>query len=63
MHIYSYHLGRPSFVSHKLLTRLEQAGQQVVLLEGVESMAKIPAEVKDRTHAEFMPPLSYGPLD
>ncbi|KKY35900.1 putative multicopper oxidase [Diaporthe ampelina] len=39
------------------------AGQQVVLLEGVESMAKIPAEVKDRIHAEFMPPLSYGPLD
>ena len=40
-----------------------KAGQQVVLLEGVESMAKIPAEVKDRIHAEFMPPLSYGPLD
>ncbi|KAG8162326.1 hypothetical protein KVR01_008091 [Diaporthe batatas] len=39
------------------------AGQQVVLLEGVESMAKIPAGVKDRVHAEFMPPLSYGPLD
>lgn len=50
-------------ISSHVLTCLNQAGQQVVLLEGVESMAKIPAEVKDRTHAEFMPPLSYGPLD
>ncbi|KAF4780932.1 laccase TilA [Colletotrichum scovillei] len=39
------------------------AGQQVVLLEGVESMAKIPAEMKDRVHSDFTPPLRYGPLD
>ncbi|KAF3769412.1 hypothetical protein M406DRAFT_33703 [Cryphonectria parasitica EP155] len=39
------------------------AGQQVVLLEGVESMRKIPAEMKDRVHADFQPPLRYGPLD
>ncbi|CAI6098433.1 unnamed protein product [Clonostachys chloroleuca] len=39
------------------------AGQQVVLLEGVESMAKVPGHVKNRVHAEFVPPLRYGPLD
>ncbi|KAM5364346.1 hypothetical protein ACJZ2D_011543 [Fusarium nematophilum] len=39
------------------------AGQQVVILEGVESMAKIPEEVKNRVHADFVPPLRYGPLD
>ncbi|KAI4600853.1 hypothetical protein KJ359_013016 [Pestalotiopsis sp. 9143b] len=39
------------------------AGQQVVLLEGVESMAKIPAEMKDKVHSDFRPPLRYGPLD
>ncbi|RSM06683.1 hypothetical protein CEP52_005560 [Fusarium oligoseptatum] len=39
------------------------AGQQVVLLEGVESMSKVPSHVKDRVHAEFVPPLRYGPLD
>ncbi|KAK2751676.1 conidial pigment biosynthesis oxidase arb2 brown2 [Colletotrichum kahawae] len=39
------------------------AGQQVVLLEGVESMAKIPAEMKDRVHSDFRAPLRYGPLD
>ncbi|KAK2035297.1 laccase TilA [Colletotrichum zoysiae] len=39
------------------------AGQQVVLLEGIESMPKIPAEVKNRVHSDFTPPLRYGPLD
>ncbi|KAK1624186.1 laccase TilA [Colletotrichum phormii] len=39
------------------------AGQQVMLLEGVESMAQIPAEMKDRVHSDFPPPLLYGPLD
>ncbi|KAH0428988.1 conidial pigment biosynthesis oxidase arb2 brown2 [Colletotrichum camelliae] len=39
------------------------AGQQVVLLEGVESMAKIPAEMKDRVHSDFRAPLRYGLLD
>ncbi|KAL2678498.1 hypothetical protein Neosp_009244 [[Neocosmospora] mangrovei] len=39
------------------------AGQQVVLLEGVESMGKVPSHVKDRVHAEFVPPFRYGPLD
>lgn len=42
---------------------MSQAGQQVVLLEGVESMAKIPAEMKDRVHSDFRAPLRYGPLD
>ncbi|KAI1880830.1 hypothetical protein JX265_001070 [Neoarthrinium moseri] len=39
------------------------AGQQVVILEGVESMAPIPTDVKDRIHSNFQPPLRYGPLD
>ncbi|KAF5554135.1 laccase-1 [Fusarium mexicanum] len=39
------------------------AGQQLVLLEGVESMAKIPQEVKNKVHADFVPDLRYGPLD
>ncbi|TDZ35287.1 Laccase abr2 [Colletotrichum spinosum] len=39
------------------------AGQQIVLLEGVESMAKIPSEMKDRVHSDFRLPLRYGPLD
>ncbi|TEA16993.1 Laccase abr2 [Colletotrichum sidae] len=39
------------------------AGQQIVLLEGVESMAKIPSEMKDRVHSDFRVPLRYGPLD
>ncbi|KAI9170589.1 Laccase abr2 [Paramyrothecium foliicola] len=33
------------------------AGQQVVLLEGVESMATIPAELRDRVHSDFSPPI------
>lgn len=40
-----------------------QAGQQVVLLEGVEAMARIPAGFKDRVHSDFRSPLRYGPLD
>ncbi|PSR79595.1 laccase TilA [Coniella lustricola] len=39
------------------------AGQQVVLLEGIESMTEIPSEMKDRVHSEFQQPLRYGPLD
>ncbi|KXJ97247.1 laccase-1 [Microdochium bolleyi] len=39
------------------------AGQQVVLLEGVEAMGPIPAGMKDRVHSDFRPPLRYGPLD
>ncbi|KAM0288688.1 hypothetical protein ACHAO9_006746 [Fusarium lateritium] len=39
------------------------AGQQLVLLEGVESMAKIPHEMKEMVHADFVPDLRYGPLD
>ncbi|KAH8846586.1 hypothetical protein MCOR01_000044 [Pyricularia oryzae] len=39
------------------------AGQQVVLLEGVESMSKIPDHVKNMVHSDFQPPLRYGPLD
>ncbi|ORY67547.1 laccase TilA [Pseudomassariella vexata] len=39
------------------------AGQQVVILEGVESMAPIPEELKDKVHADFEPLLRYGPLD
>ncbi|KAM0228425.1 hypothetical protein ACHAPO_010757 [Fusarium lateritium] len=39
------------------------AGQQIVLLEGVEAMAQIPEEVKQKVHADFVPNLRYGPLD
>ncbi|KAK1579931.1 LOW QUALITY PROTEIN: uncharacterized protein LY79DRAFT_592527 [Colletotrichum navitas] len=39
------------------------AGQRVVHLEGVESIQKIPAKMKDRVHSDFSPPLRYGPLD
>ncbi|KAJ0159994.1 hypothetical protein CTA2_8784 [Colletotrichum tanaceti] len=39
------------------------ARQQVVLLEGVEPMGKIPAEMKDRVHSDFSPLLRYSPLD
>lgn len=55
----------PASVIMKLSTgaNMKQAGQQVVLLEGVESMAKIPAEMKDRVHSDFRAPLRYGPLD
>jgi len=40
-----------------------QAGQQIVLLEGVEEMAEIPGYVKQKVHADFVPNLRYGPLD
>lgn len=40
-----------------------QAGQQIVLLEGVEAMAQVPNEVKQKVHADFVPNLRYGPLD
>ncbi|CAF3501396.1 hypothetical protein SNK05_006234 [Fusarium graminearum] len=39
------------------------AGQQIVLLEGVEAMAQVPNEVKQKVHADFVPNLRYGPLD
>ncbi|CZT17606.1 related to laccase precursor [Ramularia collo-cygni] len=39
------------------------SGQQVILLEGVESMAPVPEEVKNMVHADFIPPVRYGPLD
>ncbi|KAF0644268.1 hypothetical protein FPSE5266_12191 [Fusarium pseudograminearum] len=39
------------------------AGQQIVLLEGVEAMAQVPKEVKQKVHADFVPNLRYGPLD
>ncbi|GKU07420.1 unnamed protein product [Fusarium langsethiae] len=39
------------------------AGQQIVLLEGVEAMAQIPEGVKQKVHADFVPNLRYGPLD
>lgn len=45
------------------LANIPKAGQQLVLLEGVESMAKIPQEVKNKVHADFVPDLRYGPLD
>ncbi|EMT74149.1 Laccase-1 [Fusarium odoratissimum] len=45
------------------LANIPKAGQQLVLLEGVESMAKIPQEVKNKVHADFVPNLRYGPLD
>ncbi|EEU34604.1 uncharacterized protein NECHADRAFT_82322 [Fusarium vanettenii 77-13-4] len=48
---------------HHFGTDRKQAGQQVVLLEGVESMNKVPSYVKDRVHAELVPPFRYGPLD
>ncbi|KAM3414124.1 Laccase-15 [Cercospora zeina] len=35
----------------------------VVLLEGVESMAPVPAEVKEMVHADFISPVRYGPLE
>lgn len=40
-----------------------QAGQQVVLLEGIEAMPKIPSDLMHRVHSEFSPLLNYGPLD
>jgi hypothetical protein len=40
-----------------------QAGQQIVLLEGVEAIAQIPNEAKQKVHADFVPNLRYGPLD
>lgn len=64
--IHHFGVSKPSF-PHGLFrnsnTDCRQAGQQVVLLEGVESMAKIPAEMKDKVHSDFRPPLRYGPLD
>lgn len=64
--IHHFGVSRPSY--HQKLFRnsktdYRQAGQQVVLLEGVESMAKIPAEMKEKVHSDFRPPLRYGPLD
>ena len=38
-------------------------GQQIVLMEGGEAMPPLPEEVKSLTHADFVPPLRYGPLD
>ncbi|CAN8101371.1 unnamed protein product [Discula destructiva] len=39
------------------------AGQQVVLLEGIEAIPKIPLDVQERVHSGFSPPLNYGPLE
>ncbi|KAF2764148.1 putative multicopper oxidase, type 1 [Teratosphaeria nubilosa] len=39
------------------------AGQQIVLMEGPEAMAPLPEDIKSLTHADFIPPLRYGPLD
>ncbi|CAG7564386.1 unnamed protein product [Fusarium equiseti] len=39
------------------------AGQQIVLLEGMEAMAEIPGHVKEKVHGDFVPNLRYGPLD
>ncbi|GME45389.1 putative multicopper oxidase [Neofusicoccum parvum] len=38
-------------------------GQQIVLLEGAEAMPPLPEYIKNMTHADFVPPLRYGPLD
>jgi hypothetical protein len=38
-------------------------GQQIVLMEGAESMAPLPDYVKNLVHAEFVPLMRYGPLD
>ncbi|KAF9634919.1 putative multicopper oxidase protein [Lasiodiplodia theobromae] len=38
-------------------------GQQIVLLEGADAMPPLPDYIKNMTHAEFVPPLRYGPLD
>lgn len=42
---------------------LEKAGQQVIILEGIEKLPKIPYELTNRVHSDFMPPLNYGPMD
>ncbi|KAL9090488.1 MAG: hypothetical protein Q9165_005249 [Trypethelium subeluteriae] len=39
------------------------AGQQIVLIEGEDAMKPLPDYVKNLTHAEFIPPVRYGPLD
>ncbi|GME63989.1 Multicopper oxidase type 1 [Neofusicoccum parvum] len=39
------------------------AGQQIVLLEGQDVMEPPPEYIKKMTHADFVPPLRYGPLD
>lgn len=38
-------------------------GQQIVLMEGAEAMPPLPEDIKSLTHADFVPPLRYGPLD
>lgn len=40
-----------------------QAGQQIVLLEGQDVMQSPPEYIKKMVHADFVPPLRYGPLD
>jgi FtsP/CotA-like multicopper oxidase with cupredoxin domain len=39
------------------------SGQQVILLEGTEAMERIPEEMHQRVHADFIPPVRYGPLE
>ncbi|KAF4306496.1 Multicopper oxidase type 1 [Botryosphaeria dothidea] len=39
------------------------AGQQIVLLEGQDVMQTPPEYIKKMVHADFVPPLRYGPLD
>ncbi|KAJ4356853.1 uncharacterized protein N0V89_004890 [Didymosphaeria variabile] len=38
-------------------------GQQIVLVEGGDTMPPAPDYIKHLTHSEFVPPLRYGPLD
>jgi FtsP/CotA-like multicopper oxidase with cupredoxin domain len=39
------------------------SGQQVILLEGTEVMERIPDKMRHRVHANFVPPVRYGPLE
>ncbi|KAI9686080.1 MAG: hypothetical protein M1822_004063 [Bathelium mastoideum] len=39
------------------------AGQQIVLIEGEDALQPLPDYVKNLTHADFVPPVRYGPLD
>lgn len=45
------------------MANLTQAGQQIVLIEGENALPPVPDFVKNLTHADFIPPVRYGPLD
>ncbi|KAF4551219.1 Multicopper oxidase-like protein 7 [Elsinoe fawcettii] len=38
-------------------------GQQIILIEGGEAMQDPPEYIRNMTHADFVPPVRYGPLD